>query len=80
MFYKRYANYWSEIGIELNIEGSVLEIIRENYAIHHNKTEECCKAMIKKWLKVDVNATWEKLIKAIDDVEAVTEACMTHRG
>lgn len=74
MFYKRYATYWREIGIELNVDCSELEIIRENYATHHNKTEECCKAMIKEWLKVDINATWKKLIKAIDNVEAITRA------
>ena len=65
------------MGIELNLDSSVLEIIRENYATHHNKTEECCKAMIKKWLKIDVNATWEKLFKAIDNVEAISQTSST---
>ena len=71
MFIKRYANYWNEIGIELKLDATVLEIIRENYATHHNKTEECCKTMIRKWLEVSSNATWDNLLKAIDAVTVV---------
>ena len=74
LFIERYANHWNEIGLELHVNDSRLEIIRENYATHHNKTEECCRAMVKEWLKVDNNATWENLFKAI---EAVTQASPT---
>ena len=75
LFHKRYAKYWHEIGVELNVHSSVLENVRENYATHHNKSEECCKSMIEEWLKVDSSATWEKLIKAIDITQANPTFC-----
>lgn len=77
LFYKRYAKHWNEIGVELKVDISVLENLRENFALHHNKTEECCKGMIKQWLRVDASATWEKLFKAIDNIEAITQASLT---
>lgn len=58
------------------MDTTTLEIIKENYAMHHKKTEECCKAMIRKWLEISSNATWDDLLKAIDTV-FVTQACPT---
>ena len=58
-----YAAQWEDIGVYLDIELGQLEIIK---ADHPGDTSGCCKDLWKKWLKLDPNATWEKLFTAID--------------
>jgi len=59
----RYAAHWEDIGIFLNIKLGELETIKVN---HPGDTSACCKDLWKKWLRIDTDATWEKLLKAID--------------
>ena len=59
----RYAAHWENIGIYLDIEVGYLETIK---ADHPGDTSACCKKLWKKWLKIDTDATWEKLFTAID--------------
>ena len=60
-----YAAYWEDIGIYLDIEPGCLKIIQKD---NPGDASGCCKDLWKKWLEVDLNATWEKLFTAIDDV------------
>ena len=57
-----YAHCWKEIGIELTLSYTSLEIIEAN----HPKVEQRCTNMLAKWLQEDVSATWQKLLQAID--------------
>lgn len=63
----RYAACWKEIGICLGIEPEQLDVIKLN---NFGDASRSCNDLWKKWLMVDVNATWEKLFKAIDSAAA----------
>ena len=43
-----------------------LKVIR---ADHPRSSEECCTAMFDYWLQVDTNASWDKLITALQSVQ-----------
>ena len=59
----RYASYWKEIGIFLDLKPEQLEIIKmDNPA----DTKRSCNDMFIKWLQTDSSASWEKLFNALD--------------
>ena len=43
-----------------------LEIIDCN---HPNNVEECCSKMFNHWLTVDPDATWDKLLNALETID-----------
>ena len=59
----KYAAYWKEVGVYLGIEPGQLDAIKLNNCGDANRS---CNDVLAKWLKIDVNATWEKLFEAID--------------
>lgn len=65
----RVARNWHDLGIELfsGVQHGVdqLDIIRENYP---RDVEACCTEMFKQWLKKAENASWNKLVAAIDAI------------
>ena len=69
-----YAAYWEDIGIYLDIVPGHLKIIK---ADHPGDTIGCCKDMWKKWLEVDLDATWEKLFAAIDSAVSTSSSAGT---
>ena len=61
---------WRNIGIELGLIPSLLDSIAENCASKPEKSQECLKAVLEKWLMQDgPNATWNKLEHAITNVQ-----------
>ncbi|XP_065904285.1 NACHT, LRR and PYD domains-containing protein 10-like [Dysidea avara] len=56
-----YATKWRELGALLGLASSKLDIIEYD---HPHSCEERCKAVLRKWLKIDVCATWGKLVEA----------------
>ena len=63
---------WKELGIEL-LGGSThrLNVIKRD---HHDSQDECCTAMFQEWLDVNPNASWNELIKALENIGLVTAA------
>ena len=61
---RQYAAYWESTGENLGIQH--LEVIKLNKQGHPSFNEECFKDMLRKWLQIDVNASWEKLQNAIN--------------
>ena len=53
---------WPEIGIFLGLEHSDIEIIENDF---DGKISRCKMEMFSKWLKLDVNPTWEKFCDAL---------------
>ena len=51
------------IGVLLGLPSEALDIIEND---NRDKAESCCNAMLKKWLQVDITASWEKLFTAIE--------------
>lgn len=62
----KYAVHWKKIGRSLGISDSQLDILGEDYS---GTVERCCNEMFAKWLDIDTNATWKKLLKAINGCE-----------
>ena len=62
----QYAVHWEALGIALGLEQHHLEIISQDNAHNPKRTEDCCKAMLLKWLKEIPSPTWDKLDDAIN--------------
>ena len=54
---------WRKIGLELNITSETLDIIEAN---NPKQMQECCWEMLKIWLQEDTEASWEKLLHAVE--------------
>ena len=63
LFIKNYATKWRDIGLELNITSNNLDIIKTN---NPNEVQERCRGMLKVWLDIDPEASWEKLLRAVE--------------
>ena len=62
-FTPQYALKWKVIGTLLDITSEKLGIIEHD---NHHKAEICCNEMLRWWLRVDLNASWQKLFTVID--------------
>ena len=62
----KYAARWRDLGVQLKIPEHHLNTIAVNNTNHPSYCEQCCKAMLQKWLKITPNATWSILHMAID--------------
>ena len=62
---KKYASDWHDIGIELGLKVTTLDIIEND---HHQQSVKCFKSTLDKWLNSD-DATWEGLEVALTNVK-----------
>ena len=62
--YKEFASNWHSLGLQL-LDINQLDIIQKNYP---TDTERCCTEMLKYWLNVDTEASWDKLINALEQI------------
>lgn len=62
----KYAIYWEDLGVKLGLKDHHIDAISQNNAFNPNRTVDCCKSMLKKWLQIDSGATWGKLRDAIN--------------
>ena len=62
----KYAARWRDLGVQLKIPEHHLNTIAVNNTNHPSYCEQCCKAMLQKWMKITPNATWSMLHMAID--------------
>ena len=61
------APQWSYLGIQLlEAKDSKLDVIQRD---HSGDIERCCTEMLKFWLNVDLNASWDKLIIALKQIK-----------
>ena len=63
LFIKKYARSWRKIGLELNIDSTILDIINSDFV---TEVQARCKMMLKEWLKKEPMASWEKLLQAAE--------------
>ena len=63
-FIPLYAAQWEDIGVNLDIDLGHLEIIKVD---NPNNVRRRCQILLQSWLRVDPDATWDKLFTAIDD-------------
>ena len=64
----KYAARWRDLGLQLEIPLHHLDTIAVNYTNHPSYSEQCCKAMLQKWMEVTLNPTWSVLRMAIDSL------------
>ena len=61
----RVATDWYDLGVQLGIPYQQLNIIQIN---NPGNIQMCCTRMFQHWLQVDTTANWNKLIKALEDI------------
>ena len=69
----QYAVHWEAIAAELGLEHYHIANISKD---HHNRTEDGCAAMLKKWLNDGTSPTWGTLDDAINRVLTTTVSSM----
>ena len=52
---------WYDLGLQLRLSPSTLDSI----AADHQTADDCKRAMLRKWLQSDLEASWEKLAAAL---------------
>ena len=52
---------WYDLGLQLRLSPSTLDTI----AADHQTADDCKRAMLRKWLQSDPEASWEKLAAAL---------------
>ena len=65
LFIEGYAIKWREIGLELNLTSAELDNIQVDYP----RVKERCRTMLKVWLQRDAEASWGKLLIAMQNAD-----------
>ena len=63
-----YAPEWKALGIQLGMPIGEIRIIE---ADNQGSVKNCCNEMLSKWIEIDCDASWEKLLTALKSL-AVT--------
>ena len=63
------ATRWESLGAELGLEQHHLALISKNNAFNPDRNEDCCKAVLAKWLMGNPFPTWNKLEDAVNTIE-----------
>ena len=71
----QYAADWEVIGTLLGLASGGLKAIEAGWPTN---IQWCCNQMLKKWLEVDITATWEKLFTVIESPAVSCSA--PHKG
>ena len=61
LFIKKYARSWRKIGLQLNVDTAILDIINSDFV---TEEQARCKTMLREWLKKEPMASCEKLFQA----------------
>jgi len=63
------ADKWKDIGVQL-LDSSILEqrVLEVIAADHPHSVEDCCKRMFDKWLSTQGKASWNHVIRAIQNI------------
>ena len=62
---------WFDLGLYLGLSYNDLKIIEHNYP---RDAEQCLTECLAKWLTDDIEATWDKLAIAVDEVGGTSVA------
>ena len=62
--------YWEQLGLQLGESQNILDRIKSNC----HDIESCCKEVFKKWLAKSPAATWNDIIKALNETNLHTAA------
>ena len=68
----QYAAKWRDLGVQLKIPVNRLDSIAVNHTNHPQYSEQCCKAVLQKWMEITPNPRWTVLQKAIDGLSGLS--------
>ena len=60
---------WENLGVHLRLKKCDIECISRDNAHNPDRTKDCCRAVLKKWLELECSPTWGKLEDAVNDTE-----------
>ena len=60
---------WEDLGVYLGLQPHELDCISKDNEYTPNRTRNCCKAVLKKWLELECSPTWGKIEDAINAIE-----------
>ena len=60
------AARWRDLGIELKIPVHHLNTIAVDNTHHPSYSEQCCKAVLQKWMEITPKPAYSTLQKAVD--------------
>jgi len=63
---------WKDLGVALKIPDNYLDIIAADHVNDRSYSQQCCKAMLKKWMEINPKPTWYILQKAIDCLHSLS--------
>ena len=72
-----YAARWKDLGVQLKIPIHHLNTIAIDNVHHPSYSQQCCKAMLQKWMESTPNPTWDELQKAIDYLSNLSQDCIS---
>ena len=49
----KYAVHWEDLGLKLGLNTDKVAMISKNNAYNPDRTRDCCKEILAKWLKFD---------------------------
>lgn len=56
--------YWEDIGIELDFKNDELKEIKANIS---GDTKSCLRELLNRWLKRDLNVSWNAIAEAVEE-------------
>jgi len=59
----KYAHHWKKLASNIDLPLSTIQTIEYNFP---NSATRCCEDMFETWIEQDINASWDKLLNAID--------------
>ena len=66
---------WYDLGLQLQLSPSTLDTIKAD----HHTSDDCKRTMLRKWLQIDPEASWEKLAAALTLIGHKTTAAAVRR-
>ena len=64
-----YITDWEDLGVHLGLKPYHLDCISRDNEYTPNRTKNCCRAVLKKWLQLECSPTWGKLEDAVNTIE-----------
>ena len=64
-----YAHHWKKLASNIDIPLPTIQTIEYDF---QNNATRCCESMFETWIEQDINASWDKLLNAIDKLNVVT--------
>ena len=64
-----YITDWKGLGEELGLQPHHLDIISRDNAYNPERTKDCCRAVLKKWLQLECSPSWGMIDDAVNAIE-----------